>query len=412
MRRGARPWQRSRSRRSGYVGVGLGVTVEVGVGVTVGLGVGVALGVGVGLGKHALTTSTKRATTCWFPWSGLDAGDEEATFILVSDYRAASEKLRCTLKNVHCFAERDSIRRQELHKNTARIWIGPPDQVNFVNGVERQARKTRPALSGYRYQGSYWFARSVNKLPKERLGGVKIGEHDQILIRSSVIGHTRGDCRAGKDVTDDKRICQRHAVAIQESALEIFVHLISPGREIIASGCIHSDFTRWSGRSGSGDGRRRRERCAIASNPPEVDSRNSATSEVACMVGELASDRVKYQRLLETSVGDVNDISNRNTRAIHERAKSVVEAIRAGTAALEPPGDKVLIGISIVGDRWFDKGICALYNRIVFTEKRAINRETLIIYSPGCANKLVPAHQEFVSLTVECGGGSIDRSDA
>ena len=78
---------------------------------------------------------------------------------------------------------------------------------------------------------------------------------------------------------------------------------------------------------------------------------------------------------------------------------------------MEPPGDEVLIGISIVGDRWFDKGICALYNRIVFTEKGAINRETLIIYSPGCANKLVPAYQEFVSLTVECGGGSIDRSD-
>ena len=50
------------------VGVGLGITVELGVGVTVGLGVGVALGVGVGLGKHALSTSTKRATTCWFPW--------------------------------------------------------------------------------------------------------------------------------------------------------------------------------------------------------------------------------------------------------------------------------------------------------------------------------------------------------
>ena len=48
------------------VGLGVGVTVDVGVAVTVGLGVGVgvALGVGVGLGKHALTTSTKRATTC------------------------------------------------------------------------------------------------------------------------------------------------------------------------------------------------------------------------------------------------------------------------------------------------------------------------------------------------------------
>ena len=53
------------------VGVGLGVIVEVGVAVAVavGLGVGVTLGVGVGLGRHVLTTSTKRATTCWFPWS-------------------------------------------------------------------------------------------------------------------------------------------------------------------------------------------------------------------------------------------------------------------------------------------------------------------------------------------------------
>src|SRR5215208_4072376 len=61
------------------VGVGLGITVDVGVGVVVGLGVsvgvtvgvrvGVALGDGVGLGEHTLSTSTKRATVCWFPWS-------------------------------------------------------------------------------------------------------------------------------------------------------------------------------------------------------------------------------------------------------------------------------------------------------------------------------------------------------
>ena len=44
------------------IGVGLGVTVEVGVGLGVGVVLGV--GVGVGLGKHELTTSTKRATTC------------------------------------------------------------------------------------------------------------------------------------------------------------------------------------------------------------------------------------------------------------------------------------------------------------------------------------------------------------
>ena len=50
-------------------GVGRSLGNGVDLGVAVGLGVGVALGVGVGLGKHALTTSTKRATTCWFPCS-------------------------------------------------------------------------------------------------------------------------------------------------------------------------------------------------------------------------------------------------------------------------------------------------------------------------------------------------------
>ena len=54
-------------------GVALGVIVDVGVAVTVAVGVAVGLalgvGVGVGLGKHVLTTSTKRATTCWLPWS-------------------------------------------------------------------------------------------------------------------------------------------------------------------------------------------------------------------------------------------------------------------------------------------------------------------------------------------------------
>ena len=51
------------------VGVGVTVGLGTGVGVTVGVRVGVALGVGVGLGEHALSTSTKRATVCWFPWS-------------------------------------------------------------------------------------------------------------------------------------------------------------------------------------------------------------------------------------------------------------------------------------------------------------------------------------------------------
>src|SRR5262249_37249108 len=197
---------------------------------------------------------------------------------------------------------------------------------------------------------------------------------------------------------------------IQESTFEIFVHLISPGRKIIAGGCIHPDFTRWSGRSGGGDRCRRRERCAIGSNPSEVDSRNSSTGKVACMVGELASDRVKYQRLLETSVGDVNHISRRITRAIHQPAESVIETLRA-RIGLEPPGNEVLIGINIIGNGWFDKDIGSLYNRIVVTKKRAINRETLIIYSPVRANQLVPAYKKFVSLTVECGGGSADTSD-
>ena len=159
--------------------------------------------------------------------------------------------------------------------------------------------------------------------------GVKIGEHDQKLVRCCVVGHTRGEHRARKDVTDDKRIRQRHAVAIQESALEIFVHLISPGREIVASGCIHSDFTCWSGRTVGGDRCRRRERCAITSDQPEVDSGSSAAREVPCMVDELTSDRVKYQRLLETSVGDMNHISSRITRGVHKPAESVIEARRA-----------------------------------------------------------------------------------
>ncbi|PYL23709.1 MAG: hypothetical protein DMF44_07270 [Verrucomicrobia bacterium] len=59
-----------RNRESGVaVGVGVTVGLETGVGVTVGVRVGVALGVGVGLGEHTLSTSTKRATVCWFPWS-------------------------------------------------------------------------------------------------------------------------------------------------------------------------------------------------------------------------------------------------------------------------------------------------------------------------------------------------------
>ena len=150
---------------------------------------------------------------------GLHACDQEATFVLVGGYRAASWKLDCAGKNVHCFAEQESIRRQELHPNNTGIRIGPPYQVNLVDGVERQRSGTSPGLIGYRYQGSYWFAGGADKLPEERLWGIKIGEHDQILVRGCVVGHTRGERKAGKDVANDKRIGQRQTVAIQESAL-------------------------------------------------------------------------------------------------------------------------------------------------------------------------------------------------
>jgi hypothetical protein len=136
----------------------------------------------------------------------LDAGDEEAACILISDYRATSERLSCALKNVHCFAKQDSLRRQELHPNNAGIRIGPSDQVNLVDRIECQAGKSSPGLSDYRYQGSNWFTSTVNKLPKDGVWGAKISEYDQVLVCYSVVGHTRGDTKAGKDIADDKRI--------------------------------------------------------------------------------------------------------------------------------------------------------------------------------------------------------------
>ena len=103
----------------------------------------------------------------------LHAGDKEATFVLVGDYRTASWKLDCAGKNVHCFAEQESIRRQQLHPNSTRIGIGPPDQVNLIDGIERQRGGGSSALLDYRYQGSYWFAGGVNKLSKEGCGELK-----------------------------------------------------------------------------------------------------------------------------------------------------------------------------------------------------------------------------------------------
>jgi hypothetical protein len=135
----------------------------------------------------------------------LHAGDKEAACVLVGDYRAASRELDCAGKDVYCFAELDSIRSQELHPNSTRIRIGPPNQVNLVYGIERQCGGTGSALLDYRYQRSYGFAGSAKKLSKE-LRGVKICEHDQILVRCCVVGHARGERRAGKDVANDKRI--------------------------------------------------------------------------------------------------------------------------------------------------------------------------------------------------------------
>ena len=152
-----------------------------------GLGNGVDLGVAVGVGVDCRSRTrcscgcncrtrnrrgshsrgeSWRCTGCWC-WTGrahtkhvnktsdrllvplvgcLHAGDEEATFVLVGDYRAASWKLDCAGKNVYCFAEQESIRRQQLHPNNTRIRIGPPDQVNLIDGIERQRGKTSPAL--------------------------------------------------------------------------------------------------------------------------------------------------------------------------------------------------------------------------------------------------------------------------
>jgi hypothetical protein len=80
----------------------------------------------------------------------LHASDEEATFVFVGDYRAASWKLDCAGKNVQCFAEQESIRRQELNPNSTRIEIGPPDQVNLIDGIERQRGGGSSALLDYR----------------------------------------------------------------------------------------------------------------------------------------------------------------------------------------------------------------------------------------------------------------------
>src|SRR5262249_399988 len=156
---------------------------------------------------RAHTKHVNKASDCLLvPLAGgLHAGDEEATFVLVSNYRAPSWKLNCPSKNVYCFSKQPSARIQNLHPTNPSIPISLPGQVNLVDGVERHRGGTSSTLLDDRYQGSYWFARGDHKLPKEGWR-VKIGKGDQVLVRCCVVGHTRGDHGTRKDVTDDKRI--------------------------------------------------------------------------------------------------------------------------------------------------------------------------------------------------------------
>ena len=71
---------------------------------------------------------------------------------------------------------------------------------------------------------------------------------------------------------------------------------------------------------------------------------------------EFTTNRIKYQSLLETGVGDMNHISSRITK-VPPAAESVVEPLRVRICPLEPPRDEVLICISIIGYGWFDKGV-------------------------------------------------------
>jgi hypothetical protein len=69
------------------------------------------------------------------------------------------------------------------------------------------------------------------------------------------------------------------------------------------------------------------------------------------MVKELATNGVEYEALLETCVGDIDHCSNDITSGSYERTVRIV-----GTLFVAP-GNKVLIGIGIIGDRRLDKGI-------------------------------------------------------
>jgi hypothetical protein len=108
------------------------------------------------------------------------------------------------------------------------------------------------------------------------------------------------------------------------------------------------------------------------------------------MVKELASNGVEYEALLETCVGDLDHCSNGITSGSYEPTVSV----EGGCTLFPPPGNKVLIGIGIIGDGRLEKGIVGgPHDRFVRTEERAIDRNTLSKYFRAvCADKLVPGN--------------------
>jgi phage repressor protein C with HTH and peptisase S24 domain len=69
------------------------------------------------------------------------------------------------------------------------------------------------------------------------------------------------------------------------------------------------------------------------------------------VVKELATNGVEYQALLETCGGDIDHYSNWITGGSYEPTISIKETL------FVPPGNKVLIGIGIIGDGRLDKGV-------------------------------------------------------
>ena len=106
------------------------------------------------------------------------------------------------------------------------------------------------------------------------------------------------------------------------------------------------------------------------------------------MVKVFATNGVEYEALVETCVGDIDHCSNGITSGSYERTLSI-EGI-----FFVAPGNKVLIGIGIIGDGRLEKGIvCATeHDRLVRTDERAIDRNTLSKYFRAVAGNLVPGN--------------------